>query len=122
MSERLLVKGLGASPGRATGPVAFSAAAVQSFAAKGTPAIFVCIEAGAEDADGIRACAALVTTRGGITGDGAIIARALGKPCLTSCGAVTVRARDGVLEAGDVSVREGDSVTLDAARGELLAN
>ncbi len=122
MSERLVVKGLGASPGRATGPLAFSATTVQGFAAKGTPAVFVCIEAGAEDAESIRACAALVTTRGGLTGDGAIMARALGKPCLTSCGVVIVRAREGLLEAGDVSVREGDSVTLDAARGELLAN
>ena len=120
MSERLLVKGLGASPGRAKGPVAFSATSVQAFAAKGTPAVFVCIEASAEDADGIRACAALVTTRGGVTGDGAIMARALGKPCLTSCGAVIVRVHEKLLMSGDISVREGDAVTVDAARGELF--
>lgn len=117
--QQLLVKGLGASPGRAHGPIAFSGAATIALAAKGTPAIFVCIEAGAEDADGVRACAALVTTRGGVTGDGAIMARALGKPCLTSCGAVIVRVRDKLLEVGDVTVREGDLVTLDASNGAL---
>ena len=121
MTTRLVVKGLGASPGRASGPAAFSAAAALGFAAKGTPAVLVCIEASAEDGEAVRACAALVTTRGGVTGDGAIMARALGKPCLTSCGAVVIRVAEKRLEAGDVTVEEGETLTLDAARGELLA-
>jgi pyruvate, orthophosphate dikinase len=121
MSHGFLLKGLGASPGRATGPLAFTAAAAIAFAKKGTPAIFVCNEAGAEDGDGVRACAGLVTTRGGVTGDGAIMARALGKPCLTSCGAARVRHHEKLLEADGVKLHEGDLVTLDAARGELTA-
>ena len=121
MSDAFVLKGLGASPGRATGPLAFTAAAAIDFAKKTTPAILVCTEAGAEDGDGIRACAGLVTTRGGVTGDGAIMARALGKPCLTSCGAARVRQHDKLLEVDGVTLREGDVVTLDAARGELSA-
>ncbi len=119
MTAKLVVKGLGASPGRASGPAAFSTEAALEFAAKGTPAVLVRIEASAEDADGIRACAALVTTRGGVTGDGAVMARALGKPCLTSCGSVIVRVSERTLEAGDVTVREGETLTVDAAKGEL---
>jgi pyruvate,orthophosphate dikinase len=77
-------------------------------------------EAGAEDSDGIRAAVALVTTRGGVTGDGAIIARALGKPCLAACGEAFVRPSDRCLVVGDVTVHEGELVTIDGATGQLL--
>jgi pyruvate,orthophosphate dikinase len=119
MTDKLLAKGLGASPGRASGPAVFSAAAAIANAKAGRAAVLVCIEAGAEDGDAIRACAALVTTRGGVTGDGAIIARALGKPCLTSCSNVIVHTRERRLTVGDRSVAEGDLVEVDAAAGTL---
>jgi pyruvate,orthophosphate dikinase len=115
----LLAKGQGASPGRASGPLALSAAAAIAFADEGRPAILVCIEAGAEDAAGVRAAAGLVTTRGGMTGDGAIIARALGKPCIASCPQVIVHPSEKRLVVGDVSVPEGDILTIDAALGEI---
>jgi pyruvate,orthophosphate dikinase len=91
-----------------------------AFAKKGAPAVLVRNEAGAEDTEGIRAAVALVTTRGGITGDGAIIARVLGKPCLTSCGEAFVRSEDRCLVVGDVTVQEGQDLTVDGAKGELL--
>ena len=120
MTERLLAKGQGASPGRATGPAAFSTPAAIAFAEKGTPAILVRAEASAEDAAGVRVAAALVTTRAGITGDGAIIARALGKPCLASCAEVVVVAAHKRLTVRDVTVYEGQLLTVDATKGEIL--
>jgi pyruvate, orthophosphate dikinase len=114
------MKGQGASPGRATGPAAFSVEAAVAFAEQGVPAVLVRNEAGAEDAGGIRVAAALVTTRGGITGDGAIIARALGKPCLTSCTEAFVRPGERCLIVGDLTIHEGETVTIDAATGQLV--
>jgi pyruvate,orthophosphate dikinase len=120
MSEAaLLAKGQGASPGRATGPLALSSESAFAFAAAGTPAILVCVDASAEDAPGVRAAAALVTTRGGITGDGAIIARALGKPCVSSCAEVLVRAADKRIVVRDVTVAEGEPIAIDGASGEI---
>jgi pyruvate,orthophosphate dikinase len=119
VTERLLARGQVASPGRATGPVAFSPEAVLALDKKGAKPILVRTEAGAEDAAGVRAAAALVTTRAGITGDGAIMARALGKPCLAGCPDVVVRAAEGLFTVADVTVREGDVVTVDASAGEL---
>jgi pyruvate,orthophosphate dikinase len=117
---RLLVKGQGASPGRVTGPLAVSAESARAFAKDGAPAVLVRNEASAEDADAIRVAAALVTTRGGITGDGAIIARALGKPCLTSCGEAFVRMGERCMVVGELTVHEGERVTVDGAAGPLV--
>src|ERR1700733_12225871 len=116
MTERLLAKGQGARPGRATGPVAFSTPAAIAFAEKGTPAVLVRAEASAEDAAGVRAAVALVTTRAGITGDGAIIARALGKPCIASCSEVVVVATQKRMTVRDITVAEGELLTVDATK------
>ncbi len=118
----VIARGQGASPGAATGPIALTPEVVVAFAAQGTPAIFVRTEVLAEDMAGIAACAALVTTRGGITGDGAIAARAMGKPCIA--GVLMMRVdymSKTVLVTGEVSLtlREGETLTVDASRGVL---
>jgi len=116
-----LARGQGASPGQASGPLATSPESAVAFAQKGTAAILVRIEASAEDMEGIRACAALVTTRGGLTGDGAIAARALGKPCIAGVPSMYVEysRREVVVRAdsGEVILREGDPLEVDANAG-----
>lgn len=79
------MKGQGASPGRATGPLATTAAEAIALAERGTPAIFARSEMDADDVPGIRVAAGVIITRGGITADGAVAARALGKPCIVGC-------------------------------------
>jgi pyruvate,orthophosphate dikinase len=119
-----LVRGQGASPGQARGPITTSPESAVALADKGTPAILVRIEASAEDMDGIRACAALVTTRGGLTGDGAIAARALGKPCIAGVPSMRVEySKREILvktDAGDETWREGDHLEVDASRGTIV--
>lgn len=119
----LLARGQGASPGVATGPLATSSESAEAFAAAGTPAVLVRIETSAEDLRGIRACAALVTTRGGLTGDGAIAARALGKPCIAGVPSMRVdyTKREIVVatDAGDHTVSEGDLLLVDASAGSV---
>ncbi len=116
-----LARGQGASPGQARGPLATSPESAVAFAQKGTAAILVRIEASAEDMEGIRACAALVTTRGGLTGDGAIAARALGKPCIAGVPSMIVNymKREVLVktESGEVALQEGELLELDATEG-----
>ena len=118
----VIARGQGASPGTATGPVALTPEVVLAYAEKGTPAIFLRTEVLAEDMAGIAVCAALVTTRGGITGDGAIAARAMSKPCIA--GVLMMRVdymTKTVLVTGEseLTLREGDVLSLDASRGVI---
>jgi pyruvate,orthophosphate dikinase len=114
----LIAKGQSASPGRATGPLALSAKSAIDFAERGTPAVLVRTEMAAEDVPAIRVAAAIIITRGGITADGAIAARVLGKPCIVGCTTVTLVASKE-LHAGDAIVREGEALTVDGSSGEI---
>lgn len=112
----LIAKGQGASPGRATGPLALSPESALALAAKGTPPIFVRNEMDAADVPAIRASAGVVIARGGITADGAVAARALGKPCIVGCSGCAV-TNDSL--RGASIVLEGATLTMDGATGTL---
>jgi len=127
MSKVLLAKGMGASPGKATGLIVFRSEEAIALAAEGKNVILVRIDTTADDVPGMRAAAGIVTTRGGITGDAAIVARTLGKPCIASCppmrvdytaGTVTVW-RDSAGNEPDVVLGKGDSISIDGASGEI---
>ena len=111
--------------GRASGPLALSAEAASAFAASGAPPIFVRAEMDADDMPAVRVSAGVVTTLGGITGDGAVAARILGKPCIVGVAGVVIRRDSRVLVVagtdGETVVREGDivAVVVEGARGEL---
>lgn len=127
MAKQLLAKGLGASPGTATGAVTFRSEDAVALASRGTTAILVRMDATPEDVPGMKAAAGIVTTRGGITGDAAIVARSLGKPCVTSCPSLRVDYASKTLtswsESGadddDIVVAEGDVITIDGTTGEI---
>jgi pyruvate,orthophosphate dikinase len=114
-------RGLPASPGAATGPVAFSADAAEVFAARGTPAILVRVETGPEDIRGMHVAAGVVTARGGLTSHAAVVARGLGAPCVVGVSDLKLDAEEGVLTAGARAFREGDVITVDGGAGEALA-
>lgn len=121
----LLARGMGASPGKATGAIALRPEDAVAAAARGEPVILVRVDAAAEDVPGMQAAAGVVTTHGGITGDAAIVARSLGKPCIASCSAIRVDYaagavivwRDGSDE--DLVLRAGERITIDGASGEI---
>lgn len=114
----IVAKGQGASPGRATGPLALSALAASELAKRGTPAIYVRNEMDAEDVPVIRECAGIVIARGGITADGAIAARSLGKPCIVGCSTLIVTKTEA--RSGDVLVFAGAIITIDGSTGEIV--
>jgi pyruvate,orthophosphate dikinase len=129
MGRQLLAKGLGASPGMATGAIVFRSEDAVALAAKGTSVILVRIETSSEDVPGMRAAAGIVTTRGGITGDAAIVARSLGKPCIASCAPMRVDYANDCLTVwrdstdgdgdADVVIERGTVITIDGAKGEI---
>ncbi len=129
MARELLAKGVGASPGTATGQIVFRSEDAVTMAAQGTSVILVRTETTSEDVPGMRAAAGIVTTRGGITGDAAIVARSLGKPCIASCPPMRVDYakdcltvwRDSTTDDADVDVvlQKGAIITIDGAKGEI---
>lgn len=127
MARELLAKGMGASPGTATGAIVFTSEDAVALAAKGKPVILVRIETTSEDVPGMQAATGIVTTRGGITGDAAIVARTLGKPCIASCPPMRVDYatnqltvwRDSSSEDNDIVLSKGDVITIDGAKGEI---
>jgi pyruvate,orthophosphate dikinase len=126
MSEAgITVRGVGASPGVATGEVVFQAKDAIAVAAAGRPVILVRIEASTEDVPGIQSARGVVCTRGGLTGDAAVVARALGRPCVVGFAQVTVLYAEEsmrvVVPGRDepVVVRRGDTVTVDGAKGTI---
>lgn len=135
MATQLLAKGMGASPGRATGGIVFCSDDAVAAAEKGIAVILVRVETDTEDLPGMKAAAGIVTTRGGITSDAAIIARSLGKPCIASCLPLRVDYAAGSLtiwreaqqdsaahqDRADVVLAKGDVITIDGGRGEIWA-
>lgn len=127
MERTLLAKGVGASPGTATGKIVFRSEEAVAMAADGTSVILVRTETTSEDVPGMRAAAGIVTTRGGITGDAAIVARSLGKPCIASCPPMRVDYakdlltvwRDSTGDENDIVLRKGDTITIDGSLGEI---
>jgi pyruvate,orthophosphate dikinase len=129
-ARELLVRGVGASPGLTSGAIVFRTEDAVRLAAEGQAVVLLRIDTNAEDVPGIRAAAGVITTRGGITGDAAIVARTLGKPCIAGCASMRVDygtrtctvLRDmsaALAERADVVLREGDVITFDGGTGEI---
>ncbi len=116
----LMSKGLPASPGAASGIVVFSADEAEMRAAKGEAVILVRIETSPEDIHGMHAAKGILTTRGGMTSHAAVVARGMGRPCVSGAGGMSVDYGAQTLSAGGRMVRAGDTITIDGATGEVF--
>ncbi len=117
----VIATGIGASPGAAGGRLVFSSTAAQAAAAREEACILVRRETTPEDVRGMHAAVGVLTERGGATSHAAMIARGLGVPCVVGASGLRLSRRDRTLTAGGRVFREGDVVTLDGTRGEVLA-
>ncbi len=117
----LISKGLPASPGAASGVVVFNSDEAEMRAAKGESVILVRVETSPEDIHGMHAARGIVTTRGGMTSHAAVVARGMGRPCVSGAGGISVDYGAQTLVAGGRTVRAGDTITLDGATGEVFA-
>ncbi|MEE3502390.1 pyruvate, phosphate dikinase [Acidiphilium acidophilum] len=120
-ARTLLARGLPASPGAASGLVVFSADEAEMRAQKGEAVILVRIETSPEDIHGMHAARGILTTRGGMTSHAAVVARGMGRPCVAGAGGIHVDYGAKTLSAGGVTVRAGETITLDGATGEIFA-
>ena len=117
----LISKGLPASPGAACGVVVFNSDEAEMRAGKGESVILVRVETSPEDIHGMHAARGIVTTRGGMTSHAAVVARGMGRPCVSGAGGIAVDYGAQTLTAGNRTVRAGDTITLDGATGEVFA-
>src|ERR1700761_5819043 len=109
--------GLGASPGAATGEVAFTAEEAEKLAADHRDVILVRTETSPEDIHGMHAAKGILTARGGMTSHAAVVARGMGRPCVSGAGMLKIDAARGEMTAGQVIIKRGDIITIDGAAG-----
>ncbi len=119
--RHVLTRGLPASPGAAAGKVVFSSERAEDFAAKGEAVILVRSETSPEDIHGMHAARAILTSRGGMTSHAAVVARGMGRPCITGAIDLRIDVAGGSFSVGGVTVNAGDLITVDGSRGEVLA-
>ncbi len=119
--KTVIAAGLPASPGAASGEIVFSSDEAERLKSAGHKVILVRIETSPEDIHGMHAAEGILTTRGGMTSHAAVVARGMGKPCVSGAGAVRVDYAAGKLTAGGKVLKAGDIVTLDGATGEVYA-
>lgn len=119
LTSAVIVKGLPAGPGGASGQVVFSANDAVAWAKAGKRVILVREETNPEDIEGMRAAEAILTGRGGMTSHAALVARGWGKCCIVGAGSVKINYQEKYFTVGDVTVREGDWLTLNGSKGSV---
>ena len=117
----VIAKGLPASPGAASGAAVFDADTAEKRAAAGESVILIRTETSPEDIHGMHAAKGILTARGGMTSHAAVVARGMGRPCVSGAGSVSIDAKAKVMRVGGREVREGDTLTIDGTTGEVMA-
>jgi pyruvate,orthophosphate dikinase len=115
-----VAKGLNASPGAAVGKAVFHADTAAAWAAKGIKVILIREETSPDDFHGMAVAQGILTAKGGATSHAAVVARQIGKPCVAGCAELEVNYATKSAHAGDVTIKEGDAVSLDGSTGEVF--
>jgi pyruvate, orthophosphate dikinase len=118
--RRVVAKGLPASPGAACGKVVFDADTAEEAAKREERVILVRIETSPEDIHGMHAAQGILTARGGMTSHAAVVARGMGRPCVSGAGSISIDYRNRCFRVGGVEVAEWDVVTIDGTTGEVM--
>jgi pyruvate,orthophosphate dikinase len=117
----VLTKGLPASPGAASGQIVFDAENAERLNELGEAVILVRIETSPEDIHGMHAAKGILTARGGMTSHAAVVARGMGRPCVSGAGSISIDAPNKLMRIGERLLKEGDIITIDGASGEVMA-
>ena len=116
----VIAKGLPASPGAASGAAVFDANTAEKRAAAGESVILIRTETSPEDIHGMHAAKGILTARGGMTSHAAVVARGMGRPCVSGAGSVSIDAKAKIMRVAGREVREGDTLTIDGTTGEVM--
>ncbi|MFZ9595183.1 MAG: pyruvate, phosphate dikinase [Bdellovibrionia bacterium] len=119
-SKKLLTRGLPASPGAATGQIVFDPETAEKWVESGKKVILVRLETSPEDIHGMSVAEGILTARGGMTSHAAVVARGMGKCCVSGCSALQIHALRREMSIGNQTLREGDFITLDGSSGEVI--
>jgi pyruvate,orthophosphate dikinase len=114
-----IASGLPAGPGGARGEIVFTSAEAVAQARKGKVVILVREETNPEDVEGMRAAAGILTARGGMTSHAALVARGWGKCCIVGAGSLKINVHAKTMKVGNVTLKEGDTITLNGTRGRV---
>lgn len=116
---RVIAKGLPASPGAATGQIVFNAEEAQHWAKEGKKVILVRIETSPEDLGGMDAAEGILTARGGMTSHAAVVARGMGKCCVSGAGSLKINYKTRTMEVDGLTLKEGDWISINGSTGEV---
>ncbi|MEP7222394.1 MAG: pyruvate, phosphate dikinase [Novosphingobium sp.] len=117
----VMAKGLPASPGAASGAIVLDADKAEKLAERGDAVILVRVETSPEDIHGMHAARGILTARGGMTSHAAVVARGMGRPCVSGASGVSIDMTARTLKIGNRDLKEGDVITLDGTTGEIMA-
>jgi pyruvate, orthophosphate dikinase len=118
--RQVIATGLPASPGAASGEIVFSSDEAELLKTQGRKVILVRIETSPEDIHGMHASEGILTTRGGMTSHAAVVARGMGKPCVSGAGAIRVDYAANTMQTGGVTLKKGEVITIDGSTGQVL--
>ena len=118
--RKIIATGLPASPGAASGEIVFSSDEAEALKASGRKVILVRVETSPEDIHGMHAAEGILTTRGGMTSHAAVVARGMGKPCVSGAGSVRVDYAAQTMTALGKTFAKGDIITIDGATGQVM--
>ena len=112
-------KALPASPGAACGKIVFSAEDAKAWKERGEKVVLVRLETSPEDIEGMKASQGILTVRGGMTSHAAVVARGMGKCCVSGCGAIKMDEANKKFELGGKTYKEGDWISIDGSTGNI---
>ena len=119
--RKVIATGLPASPGAASGEIVFTSDEAAELKAEGKKVVLVRVETSPEDIHGMHAAEGILTTRGGMTSHAAVVARGMGKPCVSGAGTIRVNYAERTMTAGSQTFKQGDFITVDGSTGQVLA-
>jgi pyruvate,orthophosphate dikinase len=119
-TKKIIAKGLPASPGAASGKIVFTAEDAEKAAAENKKVILVRLETSPEDIHGMHAAQGILTARGGMTSHAAVVARGMGKPCVSGASELQIDFKNRKCKAGSTELKEGDLITINGSTGEVI--
>ena len=120
VTKNIIASGLPASPGAASGKVVFSADEAERLNGLMQNTILVRVETSPEDIHGMHAAKGILTARGGMTSHAAVVARGMGRPCVSGSSEITIDYEQKIFKSGDEIIKEGEIITIDGSSGKVM--
>ncbi len=120
VEKKVIAKGLPASPGAASGKVVFTADEAERMSNQKEDTILVRLETSPEDIHGMHAAKGILTARGGMTSHAAVVARGMGRPCVSGSAEINIDYESKEFKVGDLVIKEGDTITIDGGSGRVM--